>query len=104
MGSCGTYCELCDWKEKTNCPGCQAVEGKPFWGVCDIAKCSIEKQHNHCGHCTSLPCDKLHAAYNSKEHGDHGERLINLKNWAEGKESYLKVRTLEKKSKRFTYL
>lgn len=94
IGMCGTYCGVCEWKEKTNCPGCQACQGKPFWGECSIAKCSINNEYNHCGHCPNLPCDKLQDAFNNKEHGDNGERLINLKNWANGKETYLKLRML----------
>lgn len=95
IGMCGTYCGACEWKEKTNCLGCQACQGKPFWGECSIAKCSINNEYNHCGHCPSLPCDKLQNAFNNEEHGDNGERLINLKNWASGKETYLKLRTLK---------
>ena len=95
IGMCGAYCGVCEWKEKTNCPGCQACQGKPFWGECSIAECSIKKGYNHCGHCSNLPCDKLQDAFNNEEHGDNGERLINLKNWAKGKETYLKLRTLK---------
>jgi hypothetical protein len=95
MGMCGTYCGVCQWREKTNCPGCQACHGMPFWGECLIAKCSINKGYNHCGHCTNLPCEKLQKAFNNKEHGDNGERLINLKNWKMGKEDYLVLRTLK---------
>lgn len=95
IGMCGTYCEVCEWKEKTSCPGCQACQGKPFWGECSIAKCSINNGYNHCGHCSNLPCVKLQDAFNNEEHGDNGERLINLKNWASGKETYLKLRTLK---------
>lgn len=95
IGMCGAYCGVCEWKEKTNCPGCQACQGKPFWGECSIAKCSINNEYNHCGHCPNLPCDKLQNAFNNEEHGDNGERLINLKNWANGKETYLKLRTLK---------
>jgi hypothetical protein len=94
VGRCGTYCGVCDWKEKTNCPGCQRCNGKPFWGNCSVAECSIDKNYNHCGECSNLPCDKLVGAYNSKDHGDNGERLINLKNWTKGNNTYLKVRTL----------
>lgn len=90
IGMCGTYCGVCEWREKTNCPGCQKSKGKPFWG-----KCSIDKGYNHCGHCLNLPCERLQDAYNDKEHGDNGERLINLKNWTSGKEDYLKLRTLK---------
>jgi hypothetical protein len=94
IGICGTYCGACDWKEKTNCPGCKASQSRPFWGECAIAKCAMDKGYEHCGYCANLPCEKLQDAYNDKEHGDNGERLINLKNWAKGEESYLKLRTL----------
>ncbi|MDD7793571.1 DUF3795 domain-containing protein [Clostridium sp. 'White wine YQ'] len=99
IGMCGTYCGVCEWKEKTNCPGCQKSKGQPFWGKCSIASCSIEKGFNHCGHCTSVPCEKLIDAYNDEEHGDNGERLINLKNWAEGKDMFLKLRTINTKDR-----
>lgn len=92
MAYCGTYCETCDWKEKMNCQGCKAHTGDVFWGTCQIAKCAIEKGIEHCGTCRKLPCEKLTEAYNDEEHGDHGERLTNLKMWADGKESTLKVR------------
>jgi hypothetical protein len=95
IGRCGTYCGVCEWKEKMNCPGCQICQGKPFWGECSVAKCSIENGHIHCGQCSNLPCKKLVTAYNTPGHEDNGERLINLKNWQSGKETYLKLRTLK---------
>ena len=94
MAYCGTYCETCDWKEKTNCMGCKKHAGKVFWGNCEIAKCAIKKNINHCGECEKLPCDELQAAFNDAEHGDNGERLVNLKKWAAGEVSVLKVRKL----------
>jgi len=78
--------------EKTGCRGCKVQAGKMFWGQCRIALCAIEKGYGHCGECEELPCEKLEAAYNDPEHGDDGERLVNLKMWAQGKESTLKVR------------
>lgn len=99
IGMCGTYCGVCEWKDKTNCPGCQVCQGKTFWGECSIAKCSISNGYNHCGNCSNLPCDKLKNAYNNAEHGDNGERLINLKSWRAGKETYLKLRILKSEDK-----
>tara|TARA_Y100001933_G_C18627999_1_gene409178 strand:+ start:127 stop:429 length:303 start_codon:yes stop_codon:yes gene_type:complete len=93
MAYCGTYCETCDWKEKMNCKGCKAHASEVFWGTCKIAECAIEKGIDHCGECHEVPCEKLKDAYNNAEHGDNGERLTNLKMWAEGKESMLKVRS-----------
>lgn len=94
MAYCGTYCETCDWKEKMNCKGCKAHAGEVFWGSCKIAVCSIEKGLNHCGECPDLPCEKLESAFNDPEHGDKGERITNLRMWAKGEPSMLKVRCL----------
>ncbi len=76
-----------------NCKGCKAHASEVFWGTCKIAECAIEKGIDHCGECYEVPCEKLKDAYNNAEHGDNGERLTNLKMWAEGKESILKVRS-----------
>lgn len=97
---CGAYCGTCEWKEKTNCPGCQLSQGKMFWGECQMASCAINKGFKHCGSCEELPCSKLQEAFNNPEHGDNGERLINLKNWAMGKETYMELRTLNKEDKK----
>ena len=91
IGICGTYCGVCEWREQTNCPGCQKSSSQMFWGECIVAKCSIEKGYKHCGHCSELPCEKLQSAFDNPEHGDNGERLINLKAWANGEETYLKL-------------
>ena len=56
---CGAYCEVCEWKDKIGCKGCKANQGNMFWGECDKAKCCIEKNYNHCGECSNLPCQKL---------------------------------------------
>lgn len=78
---CGTDCESCEWRERTNCGGCKACGGDMFWGTCEAAKCAIEQGHTHCGGCDQLPCTKLKALYDDPEHGDNGERLQNLKDW-----------------------
>lgn len=92
IGICGAYCGVCEWKDKMNCPGCRACQGRPFWGECLIARCAIDQGFSHCGFCPNLPCAKLQAAFDDPEHGDHGERLINLQNWADGRNFYLKLR------------
>ncbi len=96
IGMCGAYCAYCEWKDRMNCPGCQTCAGKPFWGECAIAQCALNKGYDHCGHCDTLPCDRLTDAFNHPEHGDNGERLINLENWACGHKRCLKLRTLDK--------
>ena len=92
---CGAYCGICEWKEKTNCPGCKACKAKMFWGTCDVATCTMEKGLEHCGFCDQLPCPTLQEYFDHPEHGDHGERLANLKAWAKGEDTYLKLRTLK---------
>jgi hypothetical protein len=91
MAYCGTYCEMCDWKEGTNCKGCKLQAGTMFWGNCAIAQCAIDKKLAHCGECVKLPCQMLQDAFNHPEHGDTGERLKNLLNWKNGRESTLKI-------------
>jgi hypothetical protein len=60
IGMCGAYCGTCEWKTRTNCPGCLAARGKMFWGICDVAQCAIEKGFQHCGFCSDVPCTTLH--------------------------------------------
>jgi hypothetical protein len=84
LGMCGSYCGVCEWKEKTNCPGCQTAQGNMFWGECGVAKCAIGKGFHHCGECSEVPCEMLQSFFDNPEHGDRGERLVNLKAWARG--------------------
>ena len=96
MGMCGAYCGVCPAKESGDCPGCQTARSNMFWGRCRVAKCAIKKGFLHCGLCPDLPCEALLEYFNDPEHGDYGERLINLKAWAHGEETYLELRTLKK--------
>lgn len=93
IGMCGTYCGTCSWREKMKCPGCQASQGRMFWGVCKVAGCSVEKGHIHCGLCPDLVCSKLQDAFSTPGHEDHGERLDNLKSWAQGNSTYIELGT-----------
>jgi hypothetical protein len=70
-----------------------------FWGECQVARCSIEKGIEHCGLCSSLPCDTLQEAFDHPEHGDKGERLANLKAWATGEDSYIELGTFSSKNR-----
>lgn len=96
ISMCGAYCGICEWKEKTNCPGCQTCKGDMFYGECSVAKCRSGKGLLHCGLCSDLPCMDLQQTFNHPEHGDHGERLANLKNWAKGNDTVFKLRTFPK--------
>lgn len=66
-----------------DCNGCQAAEGKLFWGECEVAKCCIAKGHSHCGRCREFPCAVLHEYAHHPEQGDKGKRILNLKAWNE---------------------
>ncbi len=95
IGMCGAYCGACEWKVKTNCPGCQAARSEMFWGVCQVARCAIGKGYQHCGFCPDVPCATLQGYFDDPEHGDNGERLENLRAWADGQLVY---KQLTKKS------
>jgi hypothetical protein len=88
IGMCGAYCGVCEWKTKTNCPGCLASGGKMFWGECQVAMCAIGKGIQHCGFCPEVPCATLQGYFDDPEHGDSGERLTNLQAWARGEWTY----------------
>jgi hypothetical protein len=96
-GICGAYCGYCEWKDRMNCPGCPACHGNPFWGECAIARCAMDRDFTHCGECPALPCAALKAAFDHPEYGDRGERLCNLKHWAQGVDTCLRLRALPKK-------
>lgn len=85
---CGTYCGVCEWKDKIGCKGCKANEGAMFWGECDKAKCCMEKGLEHCGECPNMPCQKLRELFDDPEHGNRGARLRNLNNWKAGNYVY----------------
>jgi hypothetical protein len=78
MARCGIDCEACEYRAKMNCLGCQAAKGKLFWGECALAKCCMDKGHDHCGQCQDFPCDTLKEYSYDSEHGDNGERIRNL--------------------------
>ncbi len=78
---CGLYCSECNYREKMNCPGCIAAKGKMFWGECELAKCCVGKELQHCGKCDEFPCDKLKAFSYDEKQGDNGQRIRNLEKW-----------------------
>lgn len=90
--ACGTYCGVCEWKDKFHCPGCKACKGKPFWGECNKARCCLDNGFENCGSCPKLPCDKLQALFDDPEHGDKGARMKNLENWSKGIMTFEKLR------------
>ena len=61
--ACGLYCGDCHLLGGP-CPGCGYVEGRPFWteaygvAVCPLYDCCRnQRQLDHCGLCTDLPCE-----------------------------------------------
>jgi hypothetical protein len=79
LAYCGLDCQACNFRTKTNCPGCRAAGSKVFWGECALAKCCIAKSLEHCGKCDQFPCEQLKAFSFAKEHGDNGRRIENLR-------------------------
>lgn len=53
-GYCGKNCEICTWRERLECPGCQEGPGRALGGGCGIAACCREKGHQACATCAYL--------------------------------------------------
>jgi len=88
---CGIYCGACEYRDKTDCPGCIEAGGTMFWGTCSVATCCVERGHGHCGLCEEFPCEQLTAFAYDKEQGDRGERIRRLEAWkAKGDGAWLK--------------
>lgn len=67
---CGALCEYCNWFKGDKmplCPGCRAVEGRPFWGRCETYDCVKEHGVEHCGVCEDFPCDGFVSRYDPSE-------------------------------------
>ncbi|MFW6109801.1 MAG: DUF3795 domain-containing protein [archaeon] len=67
---CGIHCNSCPWyigEMDQECPGCQAVEGNPFWGSCDTYFCVREQDVSHCGECNDFPCREFMTRYDPRE-------------------------------------
>jgi len=70
---CGRACEFCEAYKKA-CAGCVESKGKPFFlskmeiDVCPIWKCASDKGLEHCGECSSFPCNRFMSWYDPR-HG-----------------------------------
>ena len=64
MSCCGTDCSQCSYAG-TNCPGCTASQGRPFYSPdtpCPIYRCAVlENKRPSCASCRELPCSTWHA-------------------------------------------
>lgn len=60
LSICGLDCSGCDFYQ-SDCEGCQAVKGKPFWAetVCELFSCCLDRKFATCGDCDQLPCKKF---------------------------------------------
>lgn len=74
--ACGIDCDICKAKTEQNCKGCKAIQGKVFWGDCELYQCNQSKNQSHYGQCAGFPCDKLKEWASS----ENPERIDNLKN------------------------
>ncbi|MCL2488828.1 MAG: DUF3795 domain-containing protein [Oscillospiraceae bacterium] len=79
ISNCGIDCDGCRFKSERNCPGCHALEGKPFWGNCALYLCAAEKKLPHCGKCPEFPCEKLMDAHKAENPEGNGIEIENLK-------------------------
>ena len=78
---CGILCSECVYREQTNCKGC-IKQTKPFWGEgCPVKLCCEAKEYNHCGQCSSFPCDLLNQFAFDEKQGDNGKRIEQCKKW-----------------------
>jgi hypothetical protein len=71
FSGCGTVCDDCEYfkgEREPRCEGCNAREGRPFWGECPTYSCVAEHGVEHCGLCDEFPCDKFMGMYDP-EHG-----------------------------------
>lgn len=77
---CGLACSECSYREDSNCKGCIASKGNPFYGgECAIAKCCKDKGIQFCGECGDMPCELLSKFSYDKEQGDNGARIENCR-------------------------
>lgn len=76
---CGIDCDSCKFKNEQNCKGCRQIEGKVFWGNCELYRCNAEKSQNNCGECKQFPCDKL-KEWASTENPERIDNLRKLNN------------------------
>lgn len=82
IGVCGCICNDCRIYGQ-DCEGCIAIKGKPCWlhevglDVCDFYECCvIDKELEHCGECTEIPCEKFWKNKNPKWTEEQHRRIV----------------------------
>ncbi|RDU24649.1 DUF3795 domain-containing protein [Anaerosacchariphilus polymeriproducens] len=80
---CGVCCKSCERKEAVKCNECLNME-LPFWGgKCEVKFCCESKNLNHCGECSTFPCDML--SNMGKDQGfDPLPKIEQCRKWAQG--------------------
>ena len=70
FSGCGILCSDCEYrkgKKKPQCLGCSTVQGKPFWGTCQVYNCIQDHGVEQCGRCKEFPCDTFIQAYDPSQ-------------------------------------
>jgi hypothetical protein len=121
LGYCGLYCGACtryhsslpDGKNiledamskcymlhEGNCTGCRGKSEsmcvKCF--ICDIKKCAISEEIEHCGLCHNFPCEKI-IEFQNESHSIHHIEVIDNLNELKDKDS---KKWLEEQQKKWT--
>lgn len=73
--ACGIDCDVCKFQAEQGCRGCKNMQGKVFWGECELYRCNQNKKQPHCGQCADFPCEKLKEWASS----ENPERIDNLR-------------------------
>ena len=82
ISCCGAVCSGCE-KYPNDCKGCSDVKGKVFWleftggMVCDIYNCCVDqKRFDHCGQCSSLPCQFFLDTIDPNKTKEENEKIL----------------------------
>jgi hypothetical protein len=121
LGYCGLYCGACtrfravlpDGKhlledaiigcyiyQKGTCGGCRGKLESLYAGchICDIKKCAINKEIDHCGLCSSFPCERI-IDFQHESYSIHHLEVIDNLNELKDKDS---KEWLEEQQKKWT--
>lgn len=82
ISCCGVVCSECQYYP-SDCAGCPKIKGIAFWlefsggSICDIYDCCMnQKKLDHCGQCSSLPCDLYLNASDPTISQEENERIL----------------------------
>ncbi len=101
LGYCGLYCGACTRynallpggmqvledaitkgyiRREGNCTGCRGKSESMYYHcyICEIKKCAINQETEHCGLCASFPCERIIEFQNQGYSIHHKEVIENL--------------------------